>query len=134
MDIDWIPADPDRIGEMRRPRPLLVMLGHFLLDDRPFRLDAPRLADVRVLRKAVRAPHDIGTQTQLRRALLSLQPVQKAEAYPLRVLQRLCPIERRAIENAPVAVVVARPVEDREVFFFHQAAVGPQTACGPLSL
>src|SRR5882672_484549 len=100
MDIDRIPADPDRIGEMRRARPLLVVLGHFLLDDRLLRLDASRLANVRMLGEAVRATHDIGTQTQLRRALLRLQPVQKAEAYPLRILQRFGGIERRAIENA----------------------------------
>src|SRR3989442_10839806 len=106
MDIDRIPADADRIGELGRARPFLVALRDFLLDDRFPRLDAPRLADVRMLGEAVRAAHDIGAQAELRRALLSLQPVQKAEAYPFRILQRFGGIEWRAIENAPVAVVV----------------------------
>ena len=69
-----------------------------------------------------------GRRRQFRRALLGLQPIQKAEAYSLRVLQGARGIERRAVEQAAIPVIVPRPVEHREVLFLHQAAVSPEAA------
>ena len=54
MSIGYQPT-PTESAKWRRARPLLVVRGHVLLDDRLQRPDAPRLADVRMLREAVGA-------------------------------------------------------------------------------
>src|SRR5207248_9657815 len=109
------PTHTHGVGEVRGARPLLATLGDFLLDNCFPRLDAPRFADVGVLREAVGAAHNVGPQKELWRALLGLQPVQEAETDPLGVLQGFRGVKGRATENAAVAVVVAWPVEHRYV-------------------
>src|SRR4051812_16538015 len=60
--------------------------------------------------------------------MLGLQPVEEAEAHSLCILEGARGIGRRAIKDAAVAIVVAGPVEHRQVLLFHQTSVRPQAA------
>ena len=51
VDVDRVPADAHRVGEVGRPRAGLELRRHVLLDHRPESTDAPRLADVGMLRR-----------------------------------------------------------------------------------
>ena len=107
--------------------------------------DAARLANVGVLGEPVGAAHRVGPQLQLGCAArvaggrcFGLQPVQEAEADALRVLQRGCGLRGGAVDDALVAVVVAGPVDHRQVVRRQrsdevrreQAAIGPEAALG----
>ncbi len=144
MSIGYQPT-PTESAKVRGARAFLMARGNLLLDDGLHGRDAARFADVGMLRKSVRRAHHVRAEPDLRGAAprpggrgLGLQPVQESEAHALRVLERAGRVERRAVEDAPVAVVVARPVEQREVVIddpgeavpVEQAAVGPQPALG----
>src|SRR5262249_56448459 len=91
------------------------VIGRYLLLEYGLaRPKTPALADVWMLPQRIRRREDIGTRPELGKPRCStgtrrlrLQPVQKAEAHTLGVLERLRLLERRPVEDTPVAVVVA---------------------------
>ncbi len=143
MDVDRIPADADGIVEMPCSRPRLRARGDILLDDRSHRDDASRFADVRMLRQSVDRAHDRRPQRELGRTVataarrrLGLQPVQEPEAHALARRKGSGDFRRRPVEQARVAVVVAGPVDHRQVVrvarpelrAVDQPSIGPQRA------
>src|SRR5215211_1723890 len=107
---------------MGRSLTLLKVSRYVLLDDGAQRLDAARLADVGVLGKTIRGAHDVGAQHEFRgtntladRWRLGLQPVKKAEANTLGVLQRCGNVGGGKIDDAGLPVVVAGPIEHRNI-------------------
>src|SRR5206468_6583310 len=127
--------------------PFLVVGRHVLLHDGPPRPDAPALAYVRMLAESVRGGEDVGTGHELGESLrpagsrrLRLQPVEKAQAHTLGVLESLSLLPRRPVEDTLIAIVEARPVDHadvagisgggREEARVDEAAVGPEAALG----
>src|SRR4029077_18596145 len=117
----------------------------------PQRPDAPALPYVGMLAESVFRREDVWPRLQLgetrwtaRPRRLGLEPVQEAQAHALGVLQGARLLERGAVEEALVAVVVAGPIEHadvvgvatgrREEARVNQAAVGPQRALGARGL
>src|SRR5262249_9008920 len=147
VDVDRIETHPDRILEVGRARAALVIGRYLLLEYGLASPEPPALAYVRVLAQGINCREDVGTGPELgkpRRPAgsrrLRLQPVEEAEAHPLGVLERLRLLARRPVEDTPVAVVVAGPVEHaeiarvagggREKARVDEPAVGPEPALG----
>ena len=146
VDVDRIPADADRVGEVRRPRPGLVLRRDVLLDDRPGRADAPRLADVRdAWTGRRRCPSRRGAAgAPARRAVRPWPAPRSAASGGSPGSTRLASCSAAATSRAGrsmmlrVAVVVAWPVEHGQVVSaappsarrVEQPAIGPQPALG----
>src|SRR5713226_7361196 len=143
MYVDRIPADADRIVEMPGAGAGLIGSGDVLLDHGRKRPDPAAFPNIRMLAERVLRAKDIGARSQLgesrRRAgprRFGLQPVEKAQAHALSVLERAGLVEGRAVEDTPVTIVIARPVEHADVMRIagagreearvDEAAVGPE--------
>ena len=148
VDVDRVPAEADGVLEMLRPRSPLILRGDLLLDDGLEGAEAPAFPYVRMLAEGIGGVEDVGPGLELgesRRSArpwrLGLKPVEEAEAHALGVLERSRLLERRSIEDAPVTIVIARPVDHadvvgvaaagREETRIDEAAVRPEPTLGP---
>src|SRR5262249_19510450 len=93
MNIDRVPTYADRIHEMCRTRPRLMLGRHLLFRDCLDGTDSPAFPNIRMLRQSVFAAHYVRPQHQLGGAValaagwsLGLSPICKSEAHSLGIL------------------------------------------------